>query len=270
MSWLDPLIDTSDVHSLPLTSVTAVLSLSGGYLVAMALLSLFMNGRKPFGLRAVSLVHNSGLALYSLYAFLGLVKNLHRNFTTSTSSTLTLLFCDTKHEMLLGGDMNYILYHFYLSKVFEWLDTALLILRGKKVMPPSTRQFALHLFHHTTAISIVFFSWRFPLSTSWLGPLTNSTVHIVMYGYYALTDMGLSRKWGLIITPLQLGQFILCLLWVSTEWISLALGWNCGTHPGTLAWVYGCYLVFLALFWSMYQAKRKQFSAADKQKSKKN
>ena len=117
-------------------------------------------------------MHNAFLCLYSLYAFLGFARNLAINLSRSTTSTVQLLFCDSKHE-LLGGDMNYWLYHFYLSKVVEWIDTALLILRGKRVVPPANRQFALHLFHHTTAISIVWTTWMYPISVSWLGPLTN-------------------------------------------------------------------------------------------------
>lgn len=163
----------------------------------------------------------------------------------------------------MGGDMNFWIYHFYLSKAFEWMDTALLIFRGKKVVPPSTKQFALHLFHHTTAISIVWTTWFFPISTSWLGPLTNSFVHVIMYGYYALTDMGLPRRWGLIITPLQLTQFVVCLAWVALEWIYLATGTSCGTNGLTLTYVFACYLVFLQLFWSMYMDKKERFNTTD-------
>ena len=176
-------------------TVNAVLLLSAGYLMAMTLATLFMNGRvrvisslfslahsllqKPFSLKYFSFVHNSFLCLYSLYAFLGLLRSLNKNFWGSSSSTMALLFCDAKHEMM-AGDMNFWVYHFYLSKVVEWVDTLILILRGKQLVPPANRQFALHLFHHTTAISIVWSTWRHPISTSWLGPITNATVHVIM------------------------------------------------------------------------------------------
>jgi hypothetical protein len=132
----------------------------------------------------------------------------------------------------------------------------------KQVIPPSTKQFGLHLFHHTTAISIVWTTWRFPISTTWIGPLTNSFVHVIMYGYYAATDLGLSRRWGLIITPLQLGQFLLCLGYVSLEWFSIGLFGQsrCDNNGYTLAWVYSCYLVFLWLFFKMYTEKKKVFA----------
>jgi hypothetical protein len=257
MGFLDPLFDATVPHALPLSSGTAVTVLSGGYLVAMIAITL-LAPQKPMQLRWLSLGHNSLLCLYSLYSFLGFVTTLAANYAKSMTPGLSLFFCDRGHEMV-GGNMDYWVYHFYLSKVFEWVDTAMLILRGKQVVPPANVQFGLHLFHHTTAISIVWTTWRYPISTSWIGPLTNSFVHVIMYGYYALTDVGLSRRWGLIITPLQLGQFVLCLVYVTWEWVTLAL-WGqqgCDNNPYTLAWVYACYFVFLYLFFRMYSEKRR-------------
>lgn len=143
--------------------------------------------------------------------------------------------------------------------MIEWVDSVLLILRGKDLIPPSNIQFGLHVFHHTVTTSIVWTSWKYPISTSWLGPITNSFVHVVMYGYYAATDLGLSRRWGtMVITPLQLTQFVVCLLWVSFEWVAMAM-WGshaCGSDVRTLTWVYLCYVVFLILFYIMYSGKK--------------
>jgi hypothetical protein len=82
------------------------------------------------------------------------------------------------------------------------------------------------------------------------------------YGYYAATDLGLSRRWGLIITPLQLGQFVLCLVYVTLEWFSIIFYGQsrCDNNAYTLAWVYACYLVFLYLFYKMYTEKKQVFA----------
>ena len=84
-----------------------------------------------------------------------------------------------------------------------------------------------------------------------------------MYGYYAATELGLSRKWGLLITPLQLGQFIVCLVWVSTEWLSAAIWGTCDINLYTLSYVYACYVIFLYLFYAMYTDKKKLFNERD-------
>lgn len=131
MSVFDPLFDASNPDWLPLSSGQAVTVLSVGYLVAMVVTTL-LAPKKPLELRLASLVgllfvcfvfsvddfqfHNSLLCLYSLYSFIGFGMTLMHNFAASSSSTLTLLFCDAKHE-LLGGSFSFWMYHFYLSKV---------------------------------------------------------------------------------------------------------------------------------------------------------
>ncbi len=114
MGFLDPLIDASVPHTLPLASSFAVAVISVGYLVAMAVTTFFAP-RPPLELRWLSLGHNTFLCLYSLYSFIGFVSTLAANYSATTTSAATLFFCDSKHE-LVGGDMNYWLYHFYLSK----------------------------------------------------------------------------------------------------------------------------------------------------------
>lgn len=147
-----------------------------------------------------------------------------------------------------------------LSKIYEWLDTVVLILRGKAVVPPSTPQYALHLFHHTTVLSIAWLSWRYPIGASWTGPLTNAFVHFFMYGYYALTDFGLPRQLGLLITPMQLAQFYFCLAFAVKDLVMVLL-WgpqSCNINVYTLSWVGACYVVFLVMFIGMYATKKTQ------------
>lgn len=67
--------------------------------------------------------------------------------------------------------------------------------------------------------SISWLAWRHGFSATWIGPVTNSFVHVLMYSYYCLTDMKvISNYWGgLFITPVQLIQFVLCLGAVSWD-----------------------------------------------------
>lgn len=139
--FLDPLIHVTNKFELPLTSFTAMLTMSICYIVVLSLVSVVMNSRslKPVNLGKISFFHNLCLSLYSLYSFCGFVYVLRMNFSKASSSALSLLFCDKKGEMV-AGDWSYWVYHFYLSKSFEWLDSLFLVLRGKKVIPPSNIQ----------------------------------------------------------------------------------------------------------------------------------
>lgn len=189
-----------------------------------------------------------------------------------------------------------------LSKVYEWIDTAILILRGKEVMPPKrcvseggecrceprrlsvawlftaarSSQYALHLFHHTVALSIAWTSWHYPLGASWTGPLTNTLVHFFMvsalrflhwcrltalsrkYGYYAATEFGLPRRFGLFITPMQLVQFYFCLGFAAKDVVfALLYPGQCNCNLYTLVFVSACYVVFLVMFLGMYMEKKR-------------
>ncbi|ORC88377.1 elongation of very long chain fatty acids protein 4 [Trypanosoma theileri] len=72
---------------------------------------------------------------------------------------------------------------FYVSKIPEWMDTFVMCLKQ------NTRQITfLHLYHHST----IFFIWYIcccmaPGGEAYWSAMVNSSVHVVMYGYYFLT-----------------------------------------------------------------------------------
>ena len=71
---------------------------------------------------------------------------------------------------------SWILYVFLTSKLFEWIDTALLIINDKKII-------GLHWWHHAT-IGVAFYTGFYTSANTWIGSL-NSFIHIIMYLYYA-------------------------------------------------------------------------------------
>lgn len=124
----------------------------------------------------------------------------------------------------------------------------------------------LHVFHHSTTLLIAWASWRYPIGASWSGPLTNTLVHCFMYGYYAATEFGLPRTFGLLITPLQLAQFWFCLALATWDLVAVVL-WGsegCGSNVYTLGWNLFCYLVFLVLFRRMFQEKKEALTPRKK------
>lgn len=88
-----------------------------------------------------------------------------------------------------------ILYCYLISKLFEWIDTVLLIINDKKII-------SLHWWHHAT-IGVAFYTGYYTSSVLWIGAL-NSFIHIIMYLYYA--DAPGIRPIAKYLTQLQIVQ----------------------------------------------------------------
>jgi len=238
-----------------LTSTNALLSFSVGYIIVMFLLQQLMSRRKPFGsLLFFTAIHNFFMTAYSFYALVGTVSIFLENWA-KTGFDLRVPFCDPTQSLKPG--MDWWLYSFYLSKFLEYIDSLFLVLKGKKLVPPDNSQMFLHVFHHSTTASIVWTTWLFPLSIFWMGPVTNAFVHTIMYGYYFLVEFDLVHRsfGGKYITPIQLVQFIICMLGVTYETINYK---ECGSDIRVVAWVYGTYFIFFVLFVKVWLDKRNE------------
>lgn len=99
-----------------------------------------------------------------------------------------------------GGDYHKFanerfLWIFLASKLWEWIDTVLLIINRKKII-------WLHLWHHAT-IGVAFYTGFYVSSNFWIGSL-NSFIHIIMYLYYA--DVKFIKPFAKYLTQLQIVQ----------------------------------------------------------------
>ena len=96
---------------------------------------------------------------------------------------------------------------YWLSKLYELLDTVFMILRHRG------RQISfLHVFHHSSITMLA--DWAYfiaPIPA--VAPILamNSTIHVVMYGYYFLTALRPLHDftWKKRITQMQILQFLL-------------------------------------------------------------
>lgn len=98
------------------------------------------------------------------------------------------------------------------------------------------------------------------MTVCWVGMITNAFVHTPMYAYYFLSTFSKGvRRFGIFITPIQILQFIVCLLSLSPEAVGAAGGWpECGSATRrSVVWVYFNYLIFLCLFIQLFVAKMK-------------
>jgi hypothetical protein len=79
-----------------------------------------------------------------------------------------------------------------------------------------------------------------------------------MYGYYFLTELGMNRKYGgMLITPIQLIQFIIAL---SSTFYEVTHMKECGSTPWALGWMWFTYMVFLVFFLKLFFDKKAERS----------
>jgi hypothetical protein len=93
------------------------------------------------------------------------------------------------------GEFTWALHVFLFSKLWEWIDTILLVINKKKVIP-------LHWWHHST-ITWAFYTGFYSSSVYTIAFL-NSFIHIIMYLYYA--EVKMIQPYAKYLTSLQIIQ----------------------------------------------------------------
>ena len=211
-------------------------------------------------LRWVALANNALTCAYSTWAFVSVATILWRNWRRQ-GFAITPLVCDPHRRMLADLDLQ--LYIFYLSKYWEWIDTWILVLRGKPVWPPGSSQYRLHVFHHATTATVGWLAWRQELTVAWVGMLTNTFVHMLMYAYYTVVTLYPSIETiGIYITSIQITQFILCLMAFAPEAVdAVGGGVACGATRRCSAWMFFAYTVYLGFFVKMFRDKARKRAA---------
>ena len=141
------------------------------------------------------LLHNYNMTIQSC-GLLGLT--IYEYFQIGQQYNIPLTnFVEISHQAGTYHQNNnsWMLYCFLASKLFEWLDTVLLIINDKKVI-------SLHWWHHAT-IGVAFYTGFYTSPVIWIGGL-NSFIHIIMYLYYA--DAPGIRPIAKYLTQLQIVQ----------------------------------------------------------------
>lgn len=142
-------------------------------------------------LKIFCLIHNGLLCVFSWLVFINvfpeILSQLHdwESFACSPMSQNELYWS----------------YLFYMSKIWEFIDTWIILYKGRK---PST----LQVYHHMGA---VFACWSQVIvggKSFWIFVCWNSFIHTVMYAYYCFTTLGYRFKFKFVITILQLTQFV--------------------------------------------------------------
>ncbi|KAJ5646845.1 hypothetical protein N7490_003217 [Penicillium lividum] len=179
------------------------------------------------------LFHNILLALFSAWTLYGvcysiatsLPSNTEFNFSAQVADSLCRITSDDhphgkslpqvedipvdseffdrpSSSRLWNQGYAYFGWMFYLSKLYEVVDTFIILMKGK-------RSSMLQTYHHTGVILCVWASIRFMSPAGIIPMILNAGVHTMMYTYFAWTslDLPVSKFVKQALTALQISQF---------------------------------------------------------------
>ncbi|CAH8656380.1 unnamed protein product [Dicrocoelium dendriticum] len=101
-------------------------------------------------------------------------------------------------------------YLFYFSKLIELLDTVFFLCRGRV-----DQVTFLHVFHHAAMPPSIWWGLKYaPGGITYMFPLANSFIHVIMYTYYGLAAAGLYKYlwWKNYLTIAQMVQFVILIV----------------------------------------------------------
>lgn len=146
----------------------------------------------PDAIYKISLIHNFSLHIFSLYTFLKLFAVLIENGISSDSGFY-----------FNQPSIRWLLFCFYISKYYEYVDTMILYAKHKKPI-------LLQKFHHVGATIVWHLGFVYEFEGVYFASLINSGIHTVMYFYYFLSLFENIRPminpYKVYITSAQVGQ----------------------------------------------------------------
>ncbi len=183
---------------------------------------------------ALVVVHNVFLALYSGWTFIGMLNAIRQSWpgldgqhgfagaadalckmqgprglgSATTYNTSTSAWGFTDRAMKLAGDipdstdvgriwnegLAFYGWLFYLSKFYEMLDTAIILIKGKKSS-------VLQTFHHAGAMLCMWAGIRYMSPPIWMFVFINSFLHTIMVSTQVPIDSGRVKSLIMLSTP---------------------------------------------------------------------
>ncbi|KAJ2160766.1 hypothetical protein GGF46_002012 [Coemansia sp. RSA 552] len=147
--------------------------------------------------RRLVIGHNIGLAVFSLWTLVamssGVVGNVYRRGWYDG-------LCDRGFWMW-NTSLFRLSYYFYLSKYYEFVDTAIILLKGRRAS-------TLQMYHHAGAVITMWAGCYYVAVPIAFFVVTNSAIHAWMYTFYALTAMGIRPPGKQLLTSAQIFQFL--------------------------------------------------------------
>ena len=198
--------------AVPFAAVAMYLLFSGPFCGAIRSLTGLKRGGPT--IKIITVVHSFLLTVYSAWTFynaFGIVSEVYVLYSQTGEgfiSTFYTMCCDGTGTLWTKYDLGSWIWHFYISKFYEFIDTWIILLKGDKPM-------LLQTYHHAGVVLIM---WSMVVTHNVNGGMIitvlNSFIHTIMYTYYTLMALKLELPKKLkkvvksFITSSQLTQFV--------------------------------------------------------------
>ncbi|KAI3387164.1 hypothetical protein SNEBB_008182 [Seison nebaliae] len=253
--WIDDSDYRTDNFLLLKKDPTWTIILSTLYLIITFYGPKLMRKCQPLNVpKPLLVLYNGALTMLSLYMFV--------EIGLSAWAADYNWLCQPLNRVSTPGEqrMVNVLWWYFFSKLIEFMDTILMVVRKKE-----NQITFLHYFHHYSMFLIWWcvMTW-IPSGQSSFGAMINSFIHVIMYSYYALSSIPSMRKhlwWKKYITKAQLIQFVLTFCHTTH---ALVTGCN---YPKWGLWLLSIYcLILFTLFSNFYIHAYRSKKAEEKKK----
>lgn len=160
----------------------------------------YMETREEFQIKPYIFTYNLYQCVLNIWCVCAMVHEVYSN------PHFTGIWGNLPQHNKGGFRISFLVWIHYNNKYIELLDTLWMILRKK-----NNQISFLHCYHHVLLI----WSWFLVCKVesggdSYFGATVNSTIHVIMYGYYTLALLNVPCPWKKWITNCQMLQFMLC------------------------------------------------------------
>lgn len=196
-AWANSVADPRTAVWPLLDDVAPTLYITAAYLLFVIVGPLAMRFVAPFQLKTPMILYNALVICINVYMLQGFVLEAYRNSFKP--------ICNPIDRSEKGTMTAWYIYVYYLSKVVDFTDTVIIVLRKK-----FDQLSFLHVYHH----SAMFVIWW--IGSKWgsggdaiFGPMCNSFIHIVMYTYYLGSALKVHIPGKKYLTMMQMAQFFI-------------------------------------------------------------
>jgi len=171
------------------------------YLVMIYFGKKFMENREEFQVKPYIFTYNLYQCILNIWCVAAMIHEVYSN------PWFKGMWGNSAQPGREGFNISFLIWIHYNNKYVELLDTVWMILRKKN------KQISfLHCYHHILLIWAWFFVCKVEAGgDSYFGATVNSSIHVIMYGYYTLALLNIPCPWKKWITTCQMLQFCICL-----------------------------------------------------------
>jgi hypothetical protein len=198
-------------------------------------------GLKPKGpvVQTITILHSAILAVYSLWTF---VNSSRETYAFVSQYGYWAMLCD-HGNVFWDKHIGFWCTHFYFSKYYEFVDTWIVLLKGRKPI-------FLQTYHHAGVVICMWFMTVTKSCACVVMLVLNSFIHTIMYSYYVYAALGFSSPLKHYLTSAQLLQFFIGI------GCTIPAYWNCQTSAQLFGlFIMQAYVVYLIkLFADFYRS----------------